>query len=86
MTFWQHFQIRVPSQADDSHRACLELVSVHAPGREDAGMQFDQVPLSCNHTLVASQGSAPNQHSPVRKPCRAQEQSDLHALMLSCDS
>lgn len=50
----------VPCRGDDSQRACLQLVSVHAPGREDAGMQADQVPLSCNHTLLAGQGSAPN--------------------------
>lgn len=42
-----------PCQGDDSQRACLQLVSVHAPGGEDAGMQADQIPLSCNHTLVA---------------------------------
>ena len=60
------------ARTDNSKHTCLEFMSMLTPSTEDAAMQPDQMPLVCQHALMACKCLAPHQHSPMRKACSAE--------------
>ena len=54
---------------DGALQPCLQFVGVHTPRGEDASVQLDQVPLPCQHALVACKCPPTNQDSPMCKAC-----------------